>query len=75
MENRKILEVASKYRVDSDRPTGVVLIWDGSVHGWKDKLRDACHERPGAIAVDSDAHICQAQGGDDYNGAKQWVAI
>ena len=53
---------------------GVVLIWDGSVYGWKNSLRDACHERPGVYAIDEDGHIFIAVGGDDYNGAKCWVA-
>lgn len=70
-----LVEIAHKFREEYDKPTGVVLIWEGSAYGWKDKLRDAGHERPGAIAVDPDAHLYQAQGGDEYNGAKHWVAI
>jgi hypothetical protein len=31
---------------------GVVLVWEGVVYGWKNSLRDAIHERPGAYAVD-----------------------
>ncbi|VVP45076.1 hypothetical protein PS880_05053 [Pseudomonas fluorescens] len=26
---------------------GVVLVWQGSVYGWKNSLRDASHERLG----------------------------
>lgn len=32
-------------------------------------------ERPGAYAVDKDGLIFMAEGGDDYNGAKAWVAV
>jgi len=53
---------------------GVVLVWQGSVYGWKNSLRDASHERPGAYAVDEAGHVFIAEGGDDYNGAKCWVA-
>ena len=54
---------------------GVVLIWCNEVYGWKNSLRDAKCERPGAIAVDATGNIFEAQGGDDYNGAKHWVAL
>lgn len=54
---------------------GVVLIWDGVVYGWKNCLRDAKHERPGAIAVDQFDNIFIAQGGNDHDGAKCWVVF
>lgn len=66
---------ATKWRAESQEHLGgVVLIWEGAVYGWKDKLRDAGHERPGAYAVDEAGHIFIAEGGDEYNGAKCWVA-
>lgn len=52
---------------------GIVLIWEGQVYGWKEKLRDACHERPNAIAVDADGHVYKADGGNDNQGAAMWV--
>ena len=57
------------------RTSGVVLIWKGEVYGWKNVLRDASSERPGAVAVDTNEHVYIAEGGDDYNGAKLWVAM
>jgi hypothetical protein len=54
---------------------GVVLVWQGAVYGWKNCLRDAGHERPGVYAVDESGHVFIAEGGDDYNGAKCWVAV
>jgi hypothetical protein len=58
-----------------DRPGGVVLVWQGEVYGWKNRLRDAAHERPGAYAVDEEGHVFIAEGGDDRNGAKCWVVV
>ncbi|HBP6526409.1 TPA: antirestriction protein ArdR [Pseudomonas aeruginosa] len=54
---------------------GVVLVWEGKAYGWKDRLRDARHERPGAYAVDESGSVFLAEGGDDYDGAKCWVVV
>ncbi|EGB4506690.1 antirestriction protein ArdR [Salmonella enterica] len=54
---------------------GVVLLWNGSVYGWKNCLRDPQHEKPGAMAVDCNEHIFIAEGGNDYDGAKCWVVF
>ena len=69
--------IAANWREKEPHPratTGVVLIWEGEVYGWKNCLRDAAHERPNAIAVDEQGHVFIAQGGNDYDGAKCWVA-
>ncbi len=62
------VEIAKKWREQNAEHAsdGVVLIWDGEVYGWKNCLRDAEQERPGAIAVDGDAHVFVAEGGNDY---------
>ena len=66
---------AAKWRnAHQDHRGGVVLIWQGAVYGWKDSLRDASHESPGVFAVNEAGHIFIAEGGDEYNGAKCWVA-
>lgn len=73
MEDRRI---ASEWRAQQPEPrrsTGIVLVFDGVVFGWKDKLRDPHQERPGAIAVDIDGRCWVAQGGNDYDGAAQWA--
>lgn len=44
-------------------------------YGWKNELRDPASERPGAYAVDRAGLVFKAEGGDDYNGAKAWVAV
>ncbi|WP_256138696.1 antirestriction protein ArdR [Serratia quinivorans] len=69
------VEIAKKWREQNAEHAsdGVVLIWDRKVYGWKNCLRDAQQERPGAIAVDRDAHVFVAEGGNDYDGALRWV--
>ncbi|OKP21764.1 antirestriction protein ArdR [Serratia fonticola] len=69
------IEIANKWREQNEEhaSNGVVLIWAGEVYGWKNCLRDAQHERPGAIAVDADEHVFIAEGGNDDDGAKRWV--
>jgi hypothetical protein len=67
---------ATQWRASNqEHANGVVLIWQSAVYGWKNSLRDAAHERPGAYAVDEVGHVFIAEGGDDYNGAKCWVAV
>lgn len=67
---------ASKWRTGNpEHRGGIVLVWEGEVYGWKNELRDPSSERPGAYAVDKYGLVFQAQGGDDYHGAKSWVAI
>lgn len=67
---------ASKWRDENPQHCeGVVLVWDGEVYGWKNELRDPDSERPGAYAVDKAGLVFKAEGGDDYIGAKAWVAV
>ncbi|MDZ5605327.1 antirestriction protein ArdR [Pseudomonas sp. RP23018S] len=54
---------------------GIVLMWEWDVYGWMNELRDPASERPGVYGVDKDGLIFRAEGGDDYNGAKTWVAV
>ncbi|WP_240224557.1 hypothetical protein [Rheinheimera hassiensis] len=70
-----LVATAQKWRNDNqDYIGGVVLIWQGEAYGWKDRLRDPAHEQPGAFAVDLDGHVFVAEGGNEYDGAKCWVA-
>lgn len=70
-------QIAKNWRLTQpeNRKTGVVLIWQNEVYGWKNCLRDAAHERPNAIAVDEKGHVFVAHGGNDYDGAKGWIAV
>lgn len=71
-----LLSTVEQWRIrNPDRHGGVVLVWQGEVYGWKNKLRDALHERPGAYAVDEAGHVFIAEGGDDRSGAKCWVVV
>lgn len=68
--------IAAKWRASKpDHCDGVVLVWEGKAYGWKNALRDPASERPGAYAVDKAGLVFLAEGGNDYNGAKSWVAI
>mgnify|MGYP001544490264 CR=1 FL=1 len=60
---------------DETASTGVVLLWEGKVIGWKNELSDAHLERPLTVAVNIDGHVFQAEGGTDETGAKCWVAL
>lgn len=69
------IEIAKHWRTQNTEHanSGVVLIFDGVAYGWKDSLRDPQHERPGAIAVDIFCNEYIATGGNDYDGAKEWI--
>jgi hypothetical protein len=68
--------IAANWRAANQKHRGgVVLVWQAHVYGWKNCLRDAGHERPGAYAIDVNGHVFIAEGGDDYTGAKCWVAV
>lgn len=76
----KLKMIASQWRdVNPEYQCGVVLIWQAhcliSAYGWKDSLRDPQDEKPGAFAVDVDGCIFQAEGGNDYDGAKRWIQL
>lgn len=58
-----------KHRTNS----GIVLIWNNEVYGWKDELRNPESERPNAIAVDTQGQVYVAEGGNDYDGAERWT--
>ncbi|HHH0405314.1 TPA: antirestriction protein ArdR [Yersinia enterocolitica] len=52
--------------------SGVVLIWNDEVYGWKNSLRDPQDEQPGAIAVDIVGGVFVAEGGNCDDGANAW---
>ncbi|WP_168402998.1 antirestriction protein ArdR [Erwinia amylovora] len=71
------VDIADAWRLKNQdhADSGVVLIWGGKVYGWKNLLRDASHERPGAIAVDTAGHVFIAEGRNDSDRAKCWVVF
>ena len=67
---------AAKRRSGSqEHRSGIVLVWEGDVYGWKNELRDPASERSWFYAVDKAGLVFKAEGGDYYNGAKAWVAV
>lgn len=74
-----LINTANRYRANSTdehiKNSGVVLLFDEKVYGWKNTLRDAHCEQPGSIAVDLDGNCYEAQAGDAYHGAKGWVYL
>lgn len=67
---------ATKWRAgNQEHPGGVVLVWEGEPYGWNNELGDSESERPGAYAVDNAGLVFKAEGGDDYIGARAWVAV
>lgn len=62
-------------RCNPESAGGVVLAGEGRVYGWKDRLRDAHCELPGALAIDAVGHVFVAEGGSAFGGAKVWVAL
>ena len=70
-----IRSVAQDYRVLHNRFSGVVLVFEGSAYGWKDKLRNPEHESVGSIAVDPEGFLFEAKGKGYNSGASCWVAM
>lgn len=73
-KKKGLVKTASKWREENPgHQGGIVLIWEESVYGWKNELRNPESEQPGALAIDSDGQIYVAEGGNDYDGATSWV--
>ena len=70
-------EIADQYRKQELLPMdrGGVIIFNGNVQGWVDKLRDPQSWCPGCIAVDQEGNEWVATGGNDYDGAKEWTPL
>ena len=54
-------------------PTGAVVMYGNEFSGWMDRLRDPNHWMPGCVAVLDDGSAYVARGGNDYDGAQEWV--
>ncbi len=77
MESDKqvLLELSQKWRKSNpEYDGGVVLVWQMSVYGWKNRLRDPQDEQPGAFAIDDAGNVFVAEGGDSHSGAHRWTA-
>lgn len=79
------LSVAAEYLITNDHTSGGVVVLsigpteegtqEVTVDGWMNELRDPEHWIPDCIAVDEQDQFFKAVGGDDYNGATEWVPI
>lgn len=76
-EQKKLQTLAADWRRSNTEfaSSGVVLIFQGEVYGWKNEVRDPSCERPGSYAVDCGGQVFLAEGGNDYDGAKCWVVV
>jgi hypothetical protein len=52
---------------------GVVVLFEGEVQSWVNKLRNPEHWRPGCIAVDEDGRSWITLAGTEQNGALMWL--
>lgn len=57
---------------DCERSLGYVVIFNGSVAGWKRELDNPQGWEPGCLAVGPEGEVFQAVGGNDYDGAEDW---
>ena len=52
---------------------GVVVVFDGIAQGWVNELRNPEAWRPGCVAVDEIGSSWLAIGGNDQDGASNWM--
>ena len=67
--------LAQQYFEEIRKCEGVVVIHQGEVQGWVNKLRNPESWMPGCIAVNRIGKQWKAVGGDQYNGACQWIRL
>ena len=72
--DRRLVEQALKWREQNGYTGrgGVVVIFEGKVQGWVNRLRDPYHWQPGCVAIDEEGHCWHARGGNSQNGAIVW---
>lgn len=70
-----LLIQAREWREQEGHSGGVVVIYNGEVAGWMDRLRDPEHWCPGCLAVSKRGGVWRAHHGDDYTGAREWVRV
>ncbi|MDM8545178.1 hypothetical protein [Candidatus Venteria ishoeyi] len=76
-KNRQAIKQANKWRTDYNRHGhgGVVVVFNGVVNGWVNKLRNPEQWQPGCIAVDEQQDTWIACGGNAQSGAERWEAV
>ena len=62
-------------RQNPHRKGGVVVIFEDTVQGWCNELRNPEHWRSGCIAVNEEGEMWLTIGGNDQDGAEEWLGI
>ncbi|MGF6995535.1 hypothetical protein [Paraburkholderia sp. GAS32] len=64
-------DTARRWRQDNGyvRRAGVVVLFNGEVQSWVNKVRNPEHWQPGCNAVDEEGHTWTAIAGDQRDGA------
>ena len=60
-------------RTESHLKGGVVIVYESTIVGWRDKLRNPEDFCPGCIAVSSSSEVWESFGGDCGMGAESWL--
>ena len=70
------IDIAQRWRQENGYAGrgGVVVLFNGEVQGWVNKLRNPDHWQPGCIAVDEQGHSWTTIAGSERNGALMWLA-
>lgn len=70
----KTTALAKKWRKETGRSGkgGFVIIFEGKVAGWMDKLREPEHWQAGCVAVGANGDEYIATGGNYNRGAESW---
>jgi hypothetical protein len=73
---RPLLDLAFKWRKDHGYigRRGVVVIFQGEIQGWVDRLRNPEHWQPGCVAVDECGESWTATAGNASAGALMWLS-
>lgn len=69
----ELLAKAFEFRNEMALKGGLVVIYDGQATGWIHKLERPEGWAPGCIAIDEDGNRWVSDGGNDQDGATQWV--
>ncbi len=75
MNHKKLVAQAALWRDQAGYvgKGGIVTIYNGTVQGWCNQLRDANDWLPECVAIDEDERVYRAEGGDTEHGAALWV--
>lgn len=70
-----IIELATKYRSDTKRKGGFVIIYGQQAVAWCEVIQYPRHWEPGCYAVSVDGDIYRTLGGTPEIGANEWILV